>query len=204
MKATRKLLPVFRPGDHRSIGLHGETVYLRAPRGRDWRDWSELRRESREFLVAWEPVWPYDALSRRSYRRRLRLYNHEWRAGTGAAFFIYRSGDDRLLGGITLSNIRRGVAQTASLGYWIGQPFARQGYMSEALLLVVGFVFDRLGLNRLEAACLPENEASRKLLSKLGFKEEGVARQYLRINGEWRDHAIFALLRADRGQTGSD
>ena len=101
------------------------------------------------------------------------------------------------MGGCTLTNVRRGVTQSAAVGYWIGAPYARQGYMYSALKLIRPFVFELLGLHRLEAACIPENEASRKLLLKVGFREEGRARRYLQINGEWRDHILFALLEDD-------
>ena len=109
-----------------------------------------------------------------------------------------RRRDDALLGGITFSNVRRGVAQSASLGYWIGAPHAHQGYMTEALSAVLDFAFDHLALHRVEAACLPDNEASQGLLLKIGFQDEGYARQYLRINGRWQDHRLFALLKGDK------
>ncbi len=172
-------------------------IYLRPPRQRDWKVWSGVREESREFLVPWEPTWPYDALTRGSFRRRVRAYAQEMRHGTGYSFLIFRKQDNALLGGATLSNIRRGVAQTASLGYWIGRSYARQGYMSEALSALLDFGFEHLGMHRIEAACLPQNEASKTLLNKLGFSEEGYARQYLRINGSWQDHVLFAILRND-------
>ena len=175
---------------------HGR-VYLRPPRQRDWKSWAEVRQQSREFLMPWEPTWAPDALSRSAFRRRLRVYGQEWRQGTSCSFLIFRRDDEALLGGINLSNIRRGVAQSGSLGYWIGQPHARQGYMTEALAGVIGFAFDELGLHRIEAACLPSNEASRSVLLKVGFTEEGFAREYLRINGSWQDHTLFALLRGD-------
>ncbi len=119
------------------------------------------------------------------------------RHDTGYAFLIFRHEDGRLVGGVSMSNIRRGVAQSASLGYWMGAPFARHGYMTEALEAVLDFGFNSLGLHRIEAACLPSNQASRGLLAKVGFREEGYAREYLRINGVWQDHVLFAILRTD-------
>ena len=121
----------------------------------------------------------------------------EWRDDAGYSFLVFRREDDALLGGATLSHLRRGVSQTASLGYWIGAPYARQGYMSEALGALLPFAFDRLGLHRIEAACLPRNAPSRGLLQKLGFREEGHAREYLRIDGSWQDHVLYGLLRQD-------
>jgi len=175
----------------------GQRVYLRAPSMEDWPEWAELRARSRAFLTPWEPTWPDDSLGRDHYRRRLRQQMREWRAGEAYALFIFLNEGRRLAGGINLSNVRRGVAQTASVGYWMGQPHAGQGLMTDALRAILPFVFDELRLHRLEAACLPNNEPSKSVLAKVGFREEGLARQYLRINGHWADHLLFSLLRAD-------
>ncbi|HEY0526848.1 MAG TPA: GNAT family protein [Stellaceae bacterium] len=177
--------------------LGGDRLYLRSPERGDWQDWAQVRSESRGFLVPWEPTWPPDALSRAAFRRRVGRYAADWRTDQGYTFFIFRQSDGRLVGGIGLSNIRRGVAETGSLGYWIGERYARQGYMTEALRLTVDFAFDRLRLHRVEAACLPSNAASRGLLLKTGFREEGYARKYLCINGIWQDHVLFGLLREE-------
>ena len=177
------------------VSLEQGRIYLRPARRSDWKAWAELRQKSRAFLTPWEPTWSHDALGRESYRRRLRQYRFEWDQETGYSFFIFRRDDDALLGGITLSNVRRGVAQTGNLGYWIGQPYARLGYMAEAVEAILGFAFEELGLHRLEAACLLNNEASQGLLKKLGFREHGLARQYLKINGKWQDHLLFEILR---------
>lgn len=187
----------FRSSAMRGPRLKHGRVYLRPARQSDWRAWASLRSESRDFLVPWEPSWSSDALSRAAFRRRLRSHEAEWQRGTGYSFLMFRSDDDALIGGVTLSNVRRGVAQGASLGYWVGEPFARQGYMTEGLCAVLDFAFDRLALHRIEAACLPGNRASQGLLLKAGFKEEGYSRQYLRINGRWQDHRLFAVLQDD-------
>lgn len=187
----------FRSSKFHGPRLNHGRVYLRPPVQRDWRVWAVLRAESREFLAPWEPTWAFDSLTRAAFRRRLRMYRNEARQGTGYSFLIFRGADDALLGGVTLSNLRRGVSQCATLGYWIGAPYQRQGYMSEALPAVLRFAFDQLGLHRVEAACLPDNQASRSLLLKSGFREEGYAREYLRINGRWQDHVLFAILRND-------
>ncbi len=174
--------------------LQGPRTYLRAPRLSDWRAWAELRADSRAFLEPWEPSWPDDPLSRAALRRHLRREARESRDGTGYGFFIFSRADDALLGGATLSNLRRGITMSCSLGYWIGARYARQGLMTEALRNLMPFVFESLGLHRIEAACLPSNVASQRLLRKLGFREEGYARAYLRINAKWHDHLLFALL----------
>lgn len=177
--------------------LRGERVYLRAPQVGDWSDWARLRAASREFLTPWEPTWTADELTRLAYRRRLRRYQRDARDGYGYAFFVFRAGDEVLVGGLTLSNVRRGVTQSCALGYWMGKPFAGRGLMQDSVRALLPFVFDDLGLHRLEAACLPSNEPSKAVLRACGFAEEGYAREYLRINGVWRDHVLFALLARD-------
>lgn len=177
--------------------IRAERVYLRPPHRRDWRSWARVRGESRDFLTPWEPTWPADALTRKAFLRRLRAYAMHSAADTGYTFFVFRATDHRLMGGISLNNVRRGVAQTCSVGYWIGEAYSRQGYMSEALSAVIAFAFEALRVHRLEAACLPNNEPSQKLLRRVGFREEGYARSYLRINGHWRDHVQFAMVNTD-------
>jgi ribosomal-protein-alanine N-acetyltransferase len=175
--------------------LVGKRTMLRSPERGDWQQWAQLRGESRTFLVPWEPTWSPDALTRAAYRRRLSRYALDWRVDQGYSFFLFRLEDGALVGGIGLSNVRRGVAETGSLGYWVGERYARQGYMSEGLRLMLAFVFQHLRLHRVEAATLPHNQASRGLLLKTGFREEGYAREYLCIDGRWQDHVLFGLLR---------
>ena len=172
-------------------------LYLRPPVRGDWKEWAELRAVSRDFLAPWEPLWPDNALTRSAYRRRLAAYSEDWARDHGYAFFIFRRQDDALVGGITLANVRRGVAQTCSFGYWIGRPYSRNGFMTEAVHGGCTFAFDEMNLHRVEAACLPHNEASKGVLRKCGFRYEGLAKRYLKINGKWRDHMQFALLREE-------
>jgi ribosomal-protein-alanine N-acetyltransferase len=177
--------------------VRGDRVYMRPPQMSDHADWAALRGASESFLRPWEPEWAPDELSRSAFRRRLRYYQRDMREGLGYAFFIFRADDSKLVGGITLSNARRGVSQSISVGYWVGLPFARQGLMTSAVKAIIPFVFHTLGFHRLEAACLPSNEPSRKLLESCGFKYEGLARQYLRINSIWQDHLLFAVVDDD-------
>jgi [ribosomal protein S5]-alanine N-acetyltransferase len=188
------------PGGQQPV-IEGESVYLRYPRIADYAVWARLRGESREFLMPWEPVWADDELSRGAFRRRIKRYQKETRLDSAYVFFVLRKHDNALIGGCTLSNVRRGVTQCATLGYWIGERFARQGHMSDALRILIPFVFRTLGLHRIEAACLTANGASRALLLRCGFREEGLARRYLLINGAWSDHLLFALL-SDEAQLG--
>jgi ribosomal-protein-alanine N-acetyltransferase len=177
----------------------GAGVTLRVPHSGDYAEWASLREQSRAFLVPWEPTWPADDLTRGAFRRRLKRYAEDLRGDLAYAFLIFRHEDNAMVGGLTLANIRRGVAQAGSIGYWIGAPFARKGYMSAALRALVPFCFGTLRLHRLEAACIPSNAASIRLLEKSGFRREGYARAYLRINGIWQDHLLYARLQDDRG-----
>lgn len=177
--------------------LQGKFVFLRAPDAGDWESWAALRSESREFLTPWEPLWPNDDLTRTAFRRRIRRYQRDIRDDIAYPFFIFRRSDRALVGGITVSNIRRGVTQACSVGYWIGEAHTRRGYMRDALRTVVVHGLKDLGFHRVEAACLPHNHASQALLKQTGFTEEGYARKYLRINGSWQDHVLFGILETD-------
>src|ERR1700760_2082056 len=178
----------------RGLSLEGNGVRLRAARWRAHAAWADLRQTSRDFLQPWEPVWPQDDLERTAYRRRLATYARELDAGAAYPFYIFRTSDEALVGGVTISNLRRGVAQMCTVGYWMGQPYAGQGYMTAALKPLTAFAFGDLGLHRVEAACLPDNPASHRLLLRSGFPGEGKARAYLKINGSWRDHLLFGMV----------
>ena len=182
----------------RKLKIETERLTLRPPTHSDFREWTALRRESADFLTPWEPSWAIDHLTRKAFTNR--VYWAQRSIGNGAAvpLFMYRRTNQELLGAITLDNIRRGPAQAGTLGYWTGQVHARQGYMREAIEAVVHYAFTRLDLSRIEAACLPENAASRGLLESSGFKYEGVAQSYLQIDGRWRTHVLYASLRSDR------
>jgi ribosomal-protein-alanine N-acetyltransferase len=182
----------------RHLRLETERLTLRLPRHADFRPWVSLRESSASFLTPWEPSWAADHLSRKSFTGRVYWAQRALTDGSAVPLFILRRSDDTLLGAITLDNIRRGPAQSATLGYWIGVAHARQGYMREAIEVMVHHAFRGLDLSRVEAACLPENIASRGVLEKTGFKYEGVAQSYLQINGRWRNHVLYAHLRHDR------
>jgi len=175
--------------------VDGDGVLLRMPQTTDYEEWAALREASREFLVPWEPTWPDDDLTRSAFRRRIKRYAEDLRTDQGYAFLITRSTDGALVGGLTLANIRRGVAQAGSLGYWMGLPFVRQGYMTAAVRGIIPFAFATLRLHRIEAACIPSNTGSIRLLEKTGFAREGYAREYLCIAGTWQDHLLYARLK---------
>ena len=177
--------------------LTGERVFLRPPKRRDALKWQKLRMSSKSFLVPWEPSWDASSCTRRAYLRYFKNSNYLANMDRAYSFLIFKADDKTLLGGINIGNVRRGVSQSASLGYWIGEKHSRNGYMKEALKLLIPSLFVDLRLNRIEAATLEENIASKNLLKKIGFKKEGVLRKYLKINGTWRDHILYGLLEND-------
>lgn len=182
------------------VGLLGTKVLLRAGDPADWRNWRALRDMSRAFLTPWEPTWASNGLTYSYYCGLLRRYNREWRKGEGYNLHIFlrnpEGNEGALIGGLSLTGIERGIAQCGTLGYWMGKPYAGQGYMREAAALACRFAFDTLRLHRLEATCMPTNEPSINLLRHLGFEEEGYAKAYLQINGKWEDHILWAMVRS--------
>jgi ribosomal-protein-alanine N-acetyltransferase len=181
-----------------AVRIETERMTLRPPTHADFRAWTALRSDSRAFLTKWEPTWSPDHLSRKSFTNRVYWATRSIKGGTALPLFLIRRADHVLLGAITLDNIRRGPAQAGTLGYWTGAPHARQGYMREAITALTHYALTEMDLSRVEAACLPENAASRGVLERCGFKYEGVAQSYLQINGRWRNHVLYANLRGDR------
>lgn len=177
--------------------IEGDGLFLRMPQMSDFAAWASLREQSRVFLTPWEPLWPAYDLTRGAFRRRMRRYTRDVRDDNAYPFLVFRTGDRALLGGLTLSNVRRGVTQTASLGYWMGQPHAGKGHMTRAVVALLPYAHGTLGLRRIEAACLPANTPSIKLLERVGFRREGYGREYLCINGVWQDHLLFGRLGSD-------
>ncbi|MGQ3672645.1 GNAT family N-acetyltransferase [Xanthobacter sp. TB0136] len=177
--------------------IEGHGIYLRPPQMKDFQQWSALRAGSRAFLAPWEPVWPKDDLTRSAFRHRMRRYARDMEADEAYPFLLFRKQDHMLLGGLTLSNVRRGACQAAVLGYWMGQPYAGKGFMTAAVRAVLPVAHDVLRLHRVEAVCIPRNTPSIHLLRACGFVQEGYARKYLCINGIWEDHLMFARLRGD-------
>jgi ribosomal-protein-alanine N-acetyltransferase len=177
--------------------LKGERVFLRVPLTSDYREWAALRGESRAFLEPWEPRWAADELDRAAWRHRISRYREDYAQGTAIAFFIFERASGKLVGGITLGNIRHGVSQSGHIGYWIGQRHAGKGLMTEAVKVLSRFAFGTLKLHRIEAACIPDNIRSIRVLEKAGFRREGLLRSYLKINGFWQDHYLYARIADD-------
>lgn len=185
-------------GLRRKVQIDTERLILRPPVHADFHQWVALRSDNRDFLAKWDPVWASDHLTRNSFTNRVYWAQRSVAAGSACPVFLERRADGVLVGAITLDNIRRGPAQAGTLGYWMGEGFTRQGYMKEAIAGLVHHAFTKMNLSRIEAACLPENHASRGVLEASGFKYEGVAQSYLQIAGRWRTHVLYAQLRGDR------
>ena len=182
----------------RSVSILTARLSLRLPEHRNFREWAKLRHESKAFLSPWEPIWAADHLSRASFTNRVYWSQRAVKNGNAVPLFVFHKEAGQLVGAITLDNIRRGPSQVGTIGYWVGQQYARQGFMSEAIIAMVAHAFADLDLSRVESACLPDNLASRGVLEKAGFKYEGVAQSYIQINGRWRNHVLYAALRDDR------
>jgi ribosomal-protein-alanine N-acetyltransferase len=179
------------------LRIEGRTIIVKSIAYDDWLEWSTLRAASRDFLAPWEAIWPIDALSETAFERRVRRAGQDWQSEDGYAFHIFDRLGGRLIGGIALSQVYRGISQHGTLGYWMGQQFAGKGYMTDAVSALSNFAFTKLSLHRLHAACIPENIASQKVLEKNGFLREGYARRYLKIAGVWADHYLYAKLADD-------
>ena len=193
-------LPFFR---RNLTALKGKRITLRMPVSSDYREWAKLRGESRAFLEPWEPSWAPDELEKSAWRYRLRRYREDFARGTAIAFLIFETKTGKLLGGVTLGNIRHGVARSGHIGYWLGEKYVGQGYMVDALEVLARYAFDTMRLHRIEAACIPSNTRSIRVLEKAGFTREGLLRSYLKINGGWQDHYLYALIAGDRRGAGA-
>lgn len=189
-------LPFSRPA---YPSLEGKRVTLRMPVSSDYAQWAQVRETSREFLTPWEPKWTADELEPAAWRQRLRRYREELRQGSGVAFLIFENQSSALAGGISIGNVRYGVAQSGQIGYWMSKDHAGKGLMVDAVQLVLSHGFETLRLHRIEAACIPDNMRSIRVLEKAGFRREGQLRSYLRINGVWRDHLLYARIAGDGG-----
>ena len=181
----------FGTGDE---AIHGNKVVLRRPRLGHFEEWKALRQISRKHLEVWEPAWDDNEFSRSAFRQRVNAYNERAANDEGHSYFLFHNESDALVGGLTLSYIRRGVSQSGTLGYWMGEPYAGMGLMKDAILALVIVARSRFGLHRLEAACIPHNDRSRHLLLACGFEAEGYAKAYVKIAGKWEDHLLFGRV----------
>ena len=182
----------------RVLSINTERCYLRLPKSNDFESWVNLRKNSEKLLSKWEPERDRNFYSSRLFKSRVNWAEKKFKEKKVIHAFIFKQQDDTLIGAITLDNVRRGAAQSGSIGYWLGEPYIKRGYMLEVANAFIFYVFKNFELSRIEAATLPENEPSRRLLEKVGFKYEGVAQSYLQISGRWRNHIMYSLLRDDR------
>ncbi|MDA8314833.1 MAG: GNAT family protein [Actinomycetota bacterium] len=176
------------------LELAGRRVLLRTLTEADYEAWVEVRARCREWLLPWEPRpkgAPPASEDRASFAARCALRERERQLGTGYGFGIFVG--RRFAGEITLSSIQRGPFQTGHIGYWIDRDLAGHGYVPEAVVVVLAFAFDSIALHRVEISIIPRNHASLRVVEKLGLRSEGIARRYLEIDGEWEDHAKFAI-----------
>jgi ribosomal-protein-alanine N-acetyltransferase len=169
----------------------GERVFLRSPEARDRDEFLRVRAQSRAFLEPWEPLPPdgSDPFGPGSFDRLLES-SHGERA---RRFFVCPRETGEIAGQISLGEITRGALQSCYAGYWVAEPHARKGLMTEGLALVVRHAFTTLRLHRVEANIMPHNAPSRALVRRSGFRLEGVAKRFLRIAGRWRDHERWAI-----------
>lgn len=191
------MVAFFAPSIRGVQSIETKRLLLAPPTLNHFDAWARLREKSRVFLEPYEPTWPKDDLTKAAFKRRLKRYQRNERESNGIAYLIFKRSDNTLVGGITISRILRGVAQSCAMGYWVGEPYVQQGYMSEAVVAILPEIFIEQNFHRLEAACLPHNIASVRVLEKAGFQREGYAREYLKIAGKWQDHILFAMLESD-------
>ena len=181
--------------------IKGKHIYLRIAEKSDYQQWLEIRSNNQDFLKPYEPIWHKEALLKKTFYARVRNDKYAASADVKYAFLIFRISDNRLLGGINMNNVQRGVFQACAIGYWLGQTENSKGYMTEAVGLITENSFTKWQLNRVQAATLINNHASIKVLEKNGFEREGTARKYLKINNQWQDHLLFAKIRPDLPKT---
>ena len=167
-------------------------------RRRDAAEWTRLRLENEDWLRPWEPSAPQPWAERHTpstYRAVRRVLAQRARLGTTLPFAVRVEG--RLAGQVTIDNVVRGALRSGSLGYWIDRSVAGRGMGSLAVALACDHAFGEAGLHRVQADIRPENLASRRLVERLGFRQEGLLRRYLEIDGDWRDHLTYSLLAED-------
>jgi ribosomal-protein-alanine N-acetyltransferase len=190
-------MTAMHPARPSSVGLrlYGRRVVLRPLVPQDFNAWSEVRRRNGEWLTLWEPMrlphHPDPETNREVFAARCGSRDRERLAGSQYAFGIFIDG--AFAGELNLNNVVRGAMQSATIGYWIDRARAGRSFMSEAIVVLSQFAFEELNLHRLEICIIPRNSNSRRVVEKLGIREEGIAQRFLEINGAWEDHMRFGL-----------
>ena len=177
------------------LRLYGRRLMLRPLVAGDFEAWSEVRVRNDEWLTKWEPLRhpkaPDPAINRDAFASRCAARDRERQSGVGYAFGIFV--DNAFAGEINLNNVLRGAMQSVTIGYWIDQARAGKSYMSEAVLVATRFALEDLQLHRVEICIIPRNHNSRRVMEKLGYREEGIAERFLEINGTWEDHVRYGF-----------
>jgi ribosomal-protein-alanine N-acetyltransferase len=180
------------------VEVAGELCLIRDLRVDDAQEMLALRERNREFFTPFEPTLADDHFTRAAQLDLIRHGNRAWDDDREYTFGVALPSGG-LVGRVRLSVVVRGPWQNANIGYYVDRASNGRGICTEAVGLVVGFAFERLGLHRVQAAVMPRNTPSIRVLEKNGFRREGLAPRYLRINDEWEDHAIFARTVEDAG-----
>jgi ribosomal-protein-alanine N-acetyltransferase len=176
------------------LELRGRRLMLRTLVERDYDEWYAVRSACRDWLLPWEPrpkFAPAPAEDRGSFSARCAIRERERQLGTGYGFGIFVDG--RFSGEVTLSSIQRGPFQSAFIGYWVDRALAGQGLVPEAVVVALQFAFEEIGLHRVEISIIPRNRSSCRVVEKLGLRFEGVSERFLEIDGNWEDHARYAV-----------
>jgi ribosomal-protein-alanine N-acetyltransferase len=179
-----------------SAQLEGKRVALRAPKAIDIPELRSLLIRNAAHLRPWSPSPPpgTNPVGFTELGRSIARHRRDWKAGTGFVFVtVLRERREPIVGRVALTSVTRGPFQSAQLGYWMDVAHVGRGFMSEAVELVLDFAFEWLSLHRVQAAVMPQNAASRRILSRRGFREEGLAERYLLIGERWEDHLLFGL-----------
>lgn len=177
--------------------ITGQKVILRPPQYSDWKAWADERKKNKLYLQPWEPLWSINELERSSFVKRVRMFERLSHNDQAYSFLIFTFDNEDFIGEVNISNVQRGIIQSCTIGYWIAKDCEGKGMMSESLELVKEFIFNELKLHRIEAACLPHNMPSLKVLLKNGFIKEGTARKLLKINDKWQDHTVLSFILDD-------
>src|SRR5688572_23442687 len=188
------------------VELVGRRLVLRPLEANDFDQWTEVRTRAAAWLRKWEPSIPSGhadpSVDRRAFASRCAARDRERQLGTGYGFGMFYDG--ALVGEINLSSIQRGPFQSCYVGYWVDERHAGKGFTPEAVVMVMRFAFEELGLHRVQVAIIPRNAPSRRVMAKLGIREEGVATRYLEINGVWEDHVRHAITAEEWTERGSE
>lgn len=174
-----------------------ESIYIRRLELDDAQSWLDLRRKNYDFRSQFIPMLPDRYSSLNEQRKVIEQVIENWEKGLGYGFGVFLSTHHQLIGRVNLNHVVRGAWDNCLIGYFIDQELNGRGYATEAVRQAVDFAFHQVGLHRVEAAVLPFNKASIRVLEKCGFRKEGYAKHYLKLNGKWEDHLIYAITQED-------